>query len=263
MIVWDWKSQARAMKEIDRRQGKFGEILVKERLRDGARLYCVGDSVQTMTAPDGTSLFGYVHATKMLLGEVTDVLMLGGGGGSLATMLTRRGVNVTVVDIDPVAEDLARRHFGLDPRVTWITQDARVFLNACPFKFDGLVIDTCDARGALEEFATPASLVDSFRVLRSNGAIVLNLASDGEPRHYSWQLASAMVANGYNATLYRPCMGSEGNELLHVPANGPRPSLKLGDLNERPRETRLYLLSLDAFVPRETKPIGAPYWRTA
>ena len=81
------------MKEIDSRQGRFGEIRIMERRRDSARLYCVGDGVQTMSTPDGTSLFGYVHAIKLLIGEASTVLMLGGGGGSLATIARapRRG----------------------------------------------------------------------------------------------------------------------------------------------------------------------------
>lgn len=175
------------MREIDSRQGRFGLIRIMERLRDGARLYCVGDGVQTMAAADGTSLFGYVHAIKLLIGGARTVLMLGGGGGSLATMLARRGVAVTVVDIDPEAEDLARRYFGLDDRVRWITEDAEAFVRTCPDTFDALVIDACDARGTLEAFGTTTSLLDALRIVRAGGSLVLNIASDGGPsfRHGS------------------------------------------------------------------------------
>jgi predicted membrane-bound spermidine synthase len=242
------------MREIECRQGRFGLIRIMERRRDGARLYCVGDGVQTMSAPDGTSLFGYVHAIKLLIGNAGTVLMLGGGGGSLATMLARRGVDVTVVDIDPAAEDLARRYFGLDDRVRWITEDAKAFLRSCPDRFGALVIDTCDARGAVEAFATAESLVESLGVVGCGGSLVLNLASDGGPAIPAWQLASAMVDKGFNATLYRPALGNEGNELLHVPADGPRTPIKVGNLSGRPKETWLYLSTLEAFVPRETGP---------
>jgi hypothetical protein len=56
-------------------------------------------------------------------------------------------------------------------------------------------------------------------------------------------------------------MGSEGNELLHVSSRGVRATLKIGYLGQRPPETRLDLLSLDALVPRETKSVGSVYWR--
>lgn len=243
------------MREIDSRQGRFGLIRIMERLRDGARLYCVGDGVQTMAAADGTSLFGYVHAIKLLIGGARTVLMLGGGGGSLATMLARRGVAVTVVDIDPEAEDLARRYFGLDDRVRWITEDAEAFVRACADTFDALVIDACDARGTLEAFGTTTSLLDALRIVRAGGSLVLNIASDGGPLLPAWQLASSMVAKGYNATLYRPELGEEGNKLLHVSVGGPRIPINVGDLSARPEETHLYLSTLEAFVPRETGPV--------
>ncbi len=243
------------MREIDRRKGQFGVIRIMERRRDGARLYCVGDGVQTMTTPDGTSLFGYVHAIKLLIGGARTVLMLGGGGGSLATMLVRRGAEVTVVDIDPAAEDLARRYFGLDDRVRWITEDARAFLGACVDRFDALVIDTCDARGTLDAFSTPESLVEALRVVGAGGSLVLNVASDGGPAIPAWQLACAMVDSGFNATLFRPALGNEGNELLHVPAEGPRTSIRFQDLSGRPKETWLYLSTLEAFAPGETGPV--------
>ena len=95
------------MIELDRREGLLGTIRILERRADGARLYCLGASIQTMAQPDGDSLFGYVHATKLLLREANDILLIGGGGGSLATMLARRGRRVTVVEADPVAESLA------------------------------------------------------------------------------------------------------------------------------------------------------------
>jgi predicted membrane-bound spermidine synthase len=251
------------MKEIDCRQGRFGQVRIMERLGDGARLYCIGEGVQTMAAADGTSLFGHVHAIKLLIRSAKTVLMLGGGGGSLATMLARRGVEVTVVDIDPVAEDLARRYFGLDQRVRWITQDAGDFLKSCSDKFEALVIDTCDERGAVAAFATPASLVGALGVLLPGGAMVLNLASDGAPCVSAWQLASALVARGFTATLYRPGFGDEGNELLHVPLDGAGRAISIGDLSQRPPETWLYLNSLEAFVPKEAGPFDSNAIREA
>ncbi len=242
------------MRQIACQQGPFGQIRIMERLRDGARLYCIGDGVQTMSTPDGVSLFGYVHAIKLLIGNARSVLMLGGGGGSLATMLARRSVCVTVVDIDPAAEDLARQYFGLDDRVRWITDDAAVFVKSCPRAFDAVVIDACNANGTVEAFATVESLVETLGVVNAGGSLVLNIASDGGPGIPAWQLASAIVDRGFDATLYRPGLGNEGNELLHVATDGPRSTIRIGSLTGRPRETWLYLGSLEAFTPRQNAP---------
>jgi hypothetical protein len=63
-----------------------------------------------------------------------------------------------------------------------------------------------------------------------------------------------MVDKGFNATLYRPALGNEGNELLHVAVGAPRSPIKVGNLSGRPKETWLYLSTLVALVPRETGP---------
>jgi 2-polyprenyl-3-methyl-5-hydroxy-6-metoxy-1,4-benzoquinol methylase len=61
-----------------------------------------------MTSRDGVSAFGCVHAANPLPANAGSLLVIGGAGGSFATMMARRGYRVTVVDIDPVAEELAR-----------------------------------------------------------------------------------------------------------------------------------------------------------
>ncbi|MDP3739979.1 MAG: methyltransferase domain-containing protein [Hyphomonadaceae bacterium] len=242
------------MKELARREGPFGTVRIVERRQDGARLYCIDDGVQTLARPDGTSLFGYVHAIKLLVGDAPNVLMLGGGGGSLATMLARRNRDVTVVDIDPAAESLARRYFGLDPRVAWITGDGLAYLEACTRRFEAVVIDTCDAHGLVPTFMTQDNLLTAMKVLTPTGSLILNLAGDGNRPDVAWQLACAMVASGQSAALFRSDLGEEGNELLHVRSRGPTALIEIGDLYERPLEARLYLMSLRAFVPRSTAP---------
>jgi len=241
------------MIEIATKQGEFGEIRIKERVRDGARLYCIGEGVHTMTR-DGTSLFGYVHAMKLLLGEADNVLMIGGGGGSLATMLARRNRKSTVVDTDPAAEVLAKEYFHLDPRVRWVTRDAQAFLASSRDAFDAIVIDACDAFGLIEAFASPRGLVEAMQHLTPGGALVLNIVGCDGSLDFAWQLACSMKKIGFTATLFRPDSGCEGNELLHLRERGEPACLELGDMEQRPEETHLYLSSLRAFVPRASRP---------
>ena len=115
------------MKELARREGAFGTIRVLEQKADKARLYVIGETVQTKVDRHGVSVSGYVHAIELLVRDAENILMIGGGGGALATMLARAGKTVTVVDIEPEAEDLARRYFWLDPDVRWVTADAVQF----------------------------------------------------------------------------------------------------------------------------------------
>ena len=233
------------MIELDRRLGAFGTVRVFQRTSDGARLYCIGASIQTMAAQDGVSLFGYVHAAKLLLSAARDVLIIGGAGGSLATMLARRGKAVTVVDIDPVAEQFARDYFQLDSAVEWITADALDFIEASQRRFDAVFIDACDERGLISPFADYATLRGVWKTVRKDGVMLLNLVGDRQPG-WERELGARLAKLGVRATLFRPEDGWEGNELMLISNLEQAHNLDVGDVTERPAEVRTYLLSLRA-----------------
>ncbi len=246
------------MIEIARHASALGTIRVMERRSDGARLYCLDQSLQTMTQRDGTSLFGYVHAIKLLLRDAKNVLIIGGGGGSLATMLARRSHDVTVVDVDPAAELLARNYFALDPRVTWINCDAFAFVDACTVKFDAVVIDACDRDGLIDAFSTPANLLAMMKVLRVGGSLIVNLTYDEAAGDWSWKLARSVASLDLNATLFSPADGWEGNELLCVSTQPSAATLNVSDLSDRPAEVRTYLMSLRPYAAASAGGVTAP-----
>src|ERR1700760_499110 len=81
--------------------------IVIEQDKDGIS-YCEGDLLHSVADPAGVSLAPYIHALsgvarQVLAGKAGPrrVLMIGCGGGPLATMLVRAGVAVTLVDNDP------------------------------------------------------------------------------------------------------------------------------------------------------------------
>jgi spermidine synthase len=237
------------MIELARHEGLFGPIRILERKRDGARFYCISDGVHTLTSSDGTSLFGHIHASKLLIGDARSVLILGGGGGSLATMLARRGRRVTVVDIDPIARCLAERYFALDRRVRWVTQDATAFLAACREVFDAVVVDVCDSRGSVVSFTTPDTVQRALERARPDGSLVINLTGEALQLD-SRQLARDLASGGHGVALYWPLFGREANELLHIRSDRRPIRILIEDVEQRPRETRLYLISLRVYTPR-------------
>ena len=79
-IIWSISGADLSMRELAQRDGLFGPIRVLERKSDGARLYCIGSSIQTMMLREGVSTFGYVHAAKLLLADAKSVLIVGGAG---------------------------------------------------------------------------------------------------------------------------------------------------------------------------------------
>ncbi len=241
------------MRLLARRDGLFGPIRIMERQVDKARLYCIKSSVQTMALPDGVSAFGYVHAAKLLARDAQDVLLIGGGGGSLATMLARQGKSVTVIDIDPAAEHLARAYFDLDARVEWLTLDPLPYVRTSLRRFDAVIVDACDADGVAAPFDDPDVLASLIEHICPHGSLILNLVhEDGAPLR-GGSLLHAFVARGYNATLYRSEDGWEGNEVLHVKKDGATDTLSVTDLERRPAQTRTYLMSLRAHTPKRSR----------
>jgi hypothetical protein len=99
------------MKVIGRHRGRLGEIVIWENQTNDTRFYLEGEIFQSHATPTGESQF-----TKMMesfLAHLTNVLLLGCGGGNLGTMLTRSGKTVTVVDHNPSSFDIAREYFRM------------------------------------------------------------------------------------------------------------------------------------------------------
>lgn len=235
-------------RELARRDGLFGPIRVLERKSDGARLYCINDSIQTLMLPEGVSAFGYVHAAKLLVANAPKVLMIGGGGGSLATMLARRGHGVTVLDIDPVAEEIAREYFGLHDGVRWLTTDPHRFIERNRDLFDAVIVDACDSEGLVSPFNKPHIIASILTKACPNGSVIVNIVQeDGAPSYGGW-MATKLASLGFSVCLYRSEEGWEGNEILHVRAEGPTDQLTVTDLEQRPPEARTYLMSLRPHV---------------
>ena len=235
------------MIELACHDGYFGRIEILERQREGARLYRVGDGIQTMARPDGESLFGYVHALKKLCRESQTILLIGGAGGSLATMLARRGRSVVVVDIDPAARVLAERYFSLDPHVEWITADAHTLVNEWERRFDTVVVDACDAYGTVGAFLDATWLAETMNSIEPDGQLLLNLANSEDTGNSGFHVAQAIAAKGFRVALYFPEDGCEGNELMRISRTERPRALDLGDLKRRPRETHTYLVSLRSY----------------
>jgi hypothetical protein len=245
------------MKQLALYDGPFGKVRIIERLSDGARSYSMGGGLQTLVDATGTSLFGYVNALKLLLRGRNRVLLLGGGGGSLATMLARKGHSVTVVDIDPMAEDVAKRYFDLDPRVRWFTEDGLTFPEHCRTKYDAVVVDACTGKGTVPSFTRAEWLAKKMDICKPSGVLMLNLAynlvGEGKIAVDGFTLADEMSRLGFYNALLRPEDGWEGNELLIVSRTKTTVKLRTPDILTRPAEARSYLLSLRAyFTPAQT-----------
>jgi spermidine synthase len=124
-------------------QSQFGVITILKKKRTGSLSYNQDGFVQSEIDGNNVSLASYIHAIHGLLCQAKsqDVLMIGCGGGTLATMLSRSGRDVTVVDVNPQAFSLAREYFGLPEGVACRVADGCEFLLTNTRKYDAIVVD--------------------------------------------------------------------------------------------------------------------------
>lgn len=122
-----------------------------------------------------------------------DVLMLGGGGGSVPKWLLsgRSGLDaaslrLTVVELDPAMTEVARRWFFLpvdDPRLRLIHADARTFLNRQRERYDILLVDVFNSCYSIPfHMGTSEALAAMRRAMRPGGVLAMNViaAVEGE-----------------------------------------------------------------------------------
>jgi len=133
----------------------------------------------------GVSLAAYIHAIHHFLRQIESrsVLMIGCGGGTLATMLRADGVKVTIVEINPRSFEISRRYFHLPDDVECYVGDGRSFLRASKRRFDAIVLDAYDGNRLPATMRTPAffKLVKS-RLHRRRGAVFVNENSVAKSR---------------------------------------------------------------------------------
>lgn len=107
------------------------------------------------------------------------MLILGLGGGTMASLLTKRWGEVSIVGVecDPAVVWLARTEFGLDalPHVQIVTEDAFVFVQRCEQRFDAICVDLYTAGKMAHGVLDPSFLRDVVRLLSPTGVVMFNL----------------------------------------------------------------------------------------
>jgi spermidine synthase len=128
---------------LERIRSEAGDIQILETKLHRSLVYRQGGCCQSEADADGISLCSYIHGIFGLLAQSPPrhVLVIGCGGGSLATMLASKGVQVTIVDVNPLAFDIARRYFNLPNDVACHVADGRDFLRDNATRYDAIVMD--------------------------------------------------------------------------------------------------------------------------
>jgi len=131
------------MIQIDEIETEFGPIHISKNPATGTLIYQVGGRQQGAVDSNGTSLAYYIHALFGLLTQANadNILMIGGAGCTLGTMLARAQRKVTIVDVNKESFAVARQHFGLPPSVICHVAEGEVFLRGATDIYDAVVLD--------------------------------------------------------------------------------------------------------------------------
>lgn len=183
------------MIRVDERKSRFGAITIFKTKKTGSLIYAQGDSFQSEADANGISLVAYIHAMFSLLRQAgsRSVLMIGCGGGTLATMLASVGCKLTVVDIDPHAFQLARRYFRFPPEIVCRVADGCEFLLSDAGTFDAVVLDAFMGGNIPDHFKSPAFFSLVGQRLNPNGSLVVNVHVENDRDLGPDRIASEMA----------------------------------------------------------------------
>jgi predicted membrane-bound spermidine synthase len=182
------------------------------------RIYFQDGLIQNTVDSNGRSLSFYTYALEALAyayrPDMRTALVLGMGAGIVPMQLAARGVNVDVVEIDPVSPLVARQYFGFDPaRARVHRADARAFVHNCPRRFDIVVVDLFQGDGTPDYLVTREFFRDLKQCLAERGVAVFNTFADiDRPVSYAHFLATLKTELPH-VVLYRP--DSEGAALVN------------------------------------------------
>lgn len=168
-----------------RRSPAPGHVIVQDN-RTGKVSYWQKEYHQSAADGHGTSTADYIHAMYFFLRQTKarDVLMIGCGGGTLATMLHRKGVKVTVVDLHQLSFDIARDYFHMPRDIVCHVADGIAYLKKHRARHDALILDAFGEGGMPAAFMQPAFFkLAQSRLKPRNSLFLMNvIVADDEDR---------------------------------------------------------------------------------
>lgn len=147
------------------------------RVEGGRKVLRVGGVIQSVHVDAGYE--PDVWDAMLPQRQPASVLILGLGGGTIASLMTQRWGPLPILGIecDPAVVYLAKHDFGLDqlPNVEVHTSDAFAFVRACPTRFDHICVDLYTAGKMAHGVFEPAFLQGIARLLTEEGTAAFNL----------------------------------------------------------------------------------------
>ncbi len=225
---------------VAERKSRFGAITIFKTKKTGSLVYAQGDSFQSEADANGVSLVAYIHAMFGLVRQADSktVLMIGCGGGTLATMLSAVQCTPTVVDIDPHAFLLARRYFRFPADIDCRVADGCEFLLSEGGTYDAVVLDAYMA-GSIPAHLTSSAFFSLVRPrLKPSGCVFVNVHVENDLDDASDRMADEMAKVwpdvrilDHEGSTHRNAIVMAGGVLdLHKPTLQMRPAIDADEI---------------------------------
>ncbi|HZS04589.1 MAG TPA: fused MFS/spermidine synthase [Blastocatellia bacterium] len=170
----------------------YGDLVVTD--HQGTR-YLFLNGVQQGSLRDGLSGAMYIYGLQRLAtlrGIPKSVLIWGLGPGMLARALAEAGSQVTVIEIDPASERVARKYFGLPDSVKVIIGDARTETLRLREKYDVIIVDVFNGDTPPFHLVTREAFESLRERMAPQGLIAINFV--GGTRGKEARAASSVIA---------------------------------------------------------------------
>ena len=184
----------------------YGDLVVSD--RDGVR-YLFLNGVQQGSMIGDVSYAKYAYGLERLAtvkGIPKTVLIWGLGPGVYARAMAEAGSRVTVIEIDPMSEIIAREYFGLPASVRVIIGDARTETSRLTEKYDLIVLDAFSGDSPPFHLLTREAFADLKRRLAPDGLVVANIVGgvSGEACRVASSIVATMESVFGNTKVFSP-----------------------------------------------------------
>lgn len=123
------------------------------------------------------STWKYVHSISRLASTKRNktALLLGMGGGSIATELNKLNIKADLVDIDGRMFEISKKYFYYNDSIsTFYLDDARHYVNTCKKKYDLIILDVASGENQPSNLFTKEGFKQVFSCLTEDGIVILN-----------------------------------------------------------------------------------------
>jgi spermidine synthase len=177
---------APGFKVLEEAESTYGWVRVVDDEKHGYRMLLSDASVlSAMELARGRPLLGYqalIGLVPLFRPDARDALLIGLGGGHVATDLKSKGLATDTIEIDPAVADMAQRYFRFRPTGDFIVGDARYEIKRLHRKYD-LIVHDCFTGGSEPTHMLSREMLGDLRgMLTERGVLALNYVgfSEGE-----------------------------------------------------------------------------------